>query len=301
MPTDGPASARSDAAARRGAGGPLRALKATVKRYRKAARSRFTRAFFSFDAALLREGLRDLGVTRGGMLLVHSSYNEFEGFTGKPTDVISILLELLGASGVLMMPTMPFTGTAVDWVAQNPVLDLVRTPSRMGLLTELFRRSSGVARSVHPTHPVAVWGAGMESVVAEHYRSTTPCGRGSPFDRLQQADGQILLLGADISSLTFFHWVEEAIEPMLPVSPFTQQVYSLKTRRTDGSEVATQTRLFEPAVSRRRDLYRLVPELQRAGDWHERRVGRLNATLIQARRVHAAALSLAQRGVFCYA
>jgi len=39
-----------------------------------------------------------------------------------------------------MMPTIPFRGTAVEYALGDPVFDVRQTVSRMGLLTELFRR-----------------------------------------------------------------------------------------------------------------------------------------------------------------
>src|SRR5688572_10370238 len=118
----------------------------------------YVRTFQSFSSAHLATAVSALGLNGGDTVLVHSSYDAFQGFAGKPTDVITVLQDIIGAQGVLMMPTLPFTGTAVDYVRSDPVFDVKRTPSRMGLLTELFRRRGDVLRSVHPTHSVAVWG-----------------------------------------------------------------------------------------------------------------------------------------------
>jgi hypothetical protein len=109
-----------------------------------------------------------------------------------------------------------------------------------------------------------------------------------------------VFLGADIDSLTFYHYLEEAEEARLPTSPFTRETFALTTRLPDGSVLPTSTRLFEPAVSRRRDLAKLVPELRHAGAWHEARLGWLRIIVIEARAVHEAFLRLADRGVFCY-
>ena len=82
------------------------------------------------------------------------------------------------ASGTVLMPTLPFGGVAIDYARKNPVFDVRRTPSQTGLLTEIFRRSAGVLRSVHPTHPVAVAGHGAVEMVEGHHLAATPCGRG---------------------------------------------------------------------------------------------------------------------------
>ncbi len=280
--------------------GNLKVLKTAVKNQIKVARTWYARSFRSYTPDELHCFIANLGVAPGDTLLVHCSYDAFEGFAGKPTDVLLALQRAVGERGAVMMPTMPFTGTAVDYVARHPVFDVVRTPSRMGLLTELLRRSAGVVRSVHPTHPVAVWGTDAQAIIARHHEATTPCGAGSPFARLHERGGNILLLGAGIDSLTFYHWIEERLEQRMPQSPFTRERFRLASKDADGQLVYTDTRLFEPSVSRRRNLFKLVPELKRRLGWRERKIGRLTAILLSTSDVVASAGELADRGIFCY-
>src|SRR5437868_13751644 len=88
--------------------------------------------FHPFDASDLERALVASGVRRGNALLVHSSYDAFRGFRGRPSDVISILQKLVGEQGMIMMPTMPFTGTALDYVTSGNTFDMRRTASRRG-------------------------------------------------------------------------------------------------------------------------------------------------------------------------
>lgn len=275
-------------------------VRKAVKRQLRLLQQRLIRTFFAFTPAELRACLAAVGIARGDSVLVHSSFDAFEGFTGKPTDVIAALMDAVGPEGTLLMPTLPFTGTAVAWVKEHPVFDVARTPSRMGLITELFRRSPGVIRSVHPTHPVAAWGKNADAMTAGHHLARTPCGQGSPFARLLERGGKVLLLGVDIGSMTFYHCVEEIVEPRLPISPFTRELYQLSSKQKDGTIVATETRLYEPAVSRRRSLYRLVPELKSRDAWKSKRVGRVTATLLDPKDVLDVVTGLAERGIYCY-
>ncbi len=275
-------------------------IKRVLKKQLKVLRGSYAKAFHSFSPDDLLRQLQQLGLAHGDVVLVHSSFDAFRGFTGKPSDVIDALQKAIGPDGTLLMPTLPFTGTAVEYVRQSPVFDVTRTPSRMGLITELFRRSPGVVRSVHPTHPVALWGKDAGLMASGHHRAGTPCGKGTPFASLLERNGKILLLGADIDSLTFYHWIEEAIEPRLPLSPFTQQFFDLTSKQEDGSMARTQTRLFEPAVSRRRNLQKLLPELKRLGAWRQRRIGALVMTLLYAKDVYGAVVGMLDRGIYCY-
>jgi aminoglycoside 3-N-acetyltransferase len=276
----------------------------TTKKYLKSqlrqAWRMYVRAFYSFSCADLANALRGLGVNTGDTLLVHSSYDAFHGFAGKPMDVIALLQEVIGPTGTVMMLTLPFTGTAVDYVRLKPVFDVRRTPSRMGLLSELFRRKSDVLRSVHPTHSVAVWGRSATELVHGHHLASTPCGAGSPFTRLLERRGKILLMGTDIAVMTFYHAVEELLEKKIPESPFTREVFVLPSRDYSDNVVFTSTRLFEPAISRRRNLNKLIPHLREKSAWRERHVGRLQLTSINADDVLATVSAMADKGQYCY-
>jgi aminoglycoside 3-N-acetyltransferase len=238
-------------------------------------------------------------LSAGDAILVHTSYDAFRAFQGHPADVTSVLQQVVGKEGVVLMPTMPFSGTAVEWARAHPVVDLRRTPSRMGLVSEIFRRSPGVMRSVHPTHPVAAWGARAGAIVDGHWQASTPCGVGSPYHRLLECNGTIVFLGTDVTSLTFFHTVEALLGDAWPLSPFTRETFRLTTV-VDGKEYVTETRLFEPGVSRQRNLNKLLPELTVRRAWRKARVGRLDIASVRARDVLDAASSLAARGIYAY-
>jgi aminoglycoside 3-N-acetyltransferase len=279
-------------------------LIASTKQYCKVrlkqARRLYIESFHAFSAADLEHRLRQLGLREGDTVLVHSSYDAFSGFTGKPTDVIALLESVIGPAGTLMMPTLPFTGTAIDYARAGPVFDVRRTPSRMGLLSELFRRSPGVFRSVHPTHAVAVWGQDAAALVQGHHLAGTPCGEHSPLARLLARRGKILLLGTDIGVLTFYHTIEELLEDKLPLPPFTTEIFHLQSRDVFDNILTTRTRLFEPTTSRRRNLDKLVPELQQNAAWREQRVGQLPITLLDSQDVLSTVEAMAKRGIYCY-
>lgn len=278
----------------------MKNLKIRVKKHMKAFRRFMSNAFRSFTTGDLQRVLLGLGIQRGDTLLVHSSFDAFEGFQGKPSDVISMLQEAVGSEGILMMPTMTFSGTAVEYARSNPLFDVARTPSRMGLLTELFRRSSKVVRSIHPTHPVAIWGDDAAVIAAGHHLAKTPCGVGTPFEALLKRHGKIVLLGTDISVLTFYHLLEEVIERDLPLAPFTDEVFHLRSKAGDGQILDTNCRLFEPAVSRRRNLHKMVPYLKTSGAWREARVGKLKITVLAAEDVEKVVQSMNKQGIHCY-
>lgn len=232
--------------------------------------------------------LRRLGLRTGDVVCVHSSLDAFRGFVNlPPLEIVKVLQETVGREGTLLMPTLPFSGSVVEYVRNRPVFDVTKTPSKMGLLTELFRRLPEVHRSVHPTHSAAAWGAHAEALVADHHLAQTPCGVPSPYARLLDYDGRILFLGVGILSMTLFHVADELLEDRLPFPAFTRETFELASLDADGQRLETRTRLYDFTVAAERDAFetRLEPLLKRRGQWREMRLGTLRAVLLGADQV----------------
>jgi aminoglycoside 3-N-acetyltransferase len=271
-------------------------LPAGVKRGLKRLVRAYHQRFYAFTPADLTHALRHLGVVPGDVLMVHSAFDRFLGFFGGPVDVVRALQDVVGPAGTLMMPTIPFRGTAIEYARGEPVFDARHTVSRMGLITEVFRRSPGVVRSLHPTHSVAVWGSRAHTTIAGHELADTPCGRLTPYGKLLDYDGKILLAGVPPSAMTFCYFVAEELEPRLPVPVLTQERYPMQWKDKDGTVRVSLVRLFSPGLDH--DLHPLHSELKRRNQWHERSVGRLRLILVRAREVYEAAGALADRGLF---
>src|SRR5260370_1718685 len=101
-----------------------------------------------------------------------------------------------------MLPTISFTGSAVEHAARDPVFDARDTPSMVGLITEAFRRSAGVVRSLHPTHSVAGWGDRAEAIITGHHLTETPCGPPTPYGKLLEDHRSILFAPGPVLTMT---------------------------------------------------------------------------------------------------
>ena len=276
-------------------------LKRRLKSWRKGLTTAYARWVHGFAPAQLSAALKRVGVEAGDVLMVHSSFDRFAGFSGGVMDVVDALQQAVGPAGTLMMPTIPFAGSALEYVQSGRTFDVRRTPSMMGIVSELFRRSPGVVRSVHPTHSVAARGPGAEELLAGHHLAGTPCGAGSPWTRLLDVHGKILLLGTDIRAMTFFHACEELLEPHMPFSLFADERHVLRSKDEQGNLVPTTTRLFDPDVSSRRNLPRgSCRTCSGAEHGMKRAVGQVKVTLLKAEDVFATLKELAASGVFCY-
>lgn len=278
-----------------------------IKKYKKIVKAKlydlskwYDKTFFSFGTEQLRSALIKLGLNINDTVFVHSAFDNFRAFQGKPSDVIEILRDLVGNQGIIMMPSMGFSGTALDYANANPIVDLKRVQSRMGLISELFRRYPGVVRSKHPTHPICVWGGEAEAIIADHHQAKTPCGFSSPLQKLLDRDGKILFLGASFATMTFYHTIEEILENRLPVNPFTTEVFDLQVIDTLGNRVNCQTRLYNPISSRKRNLKNLRLTLQELNAWNEYKAGKLCIIMLKARDVLKASENMLANGISCY-
>lgn len=278
----------------------LSEVKLPIQRLRRRIRTAYVERFHAFSPDQFRDTLFDLGIQPGDVVCAHSSFDQFLGFKGNVGDALKTLQETVGPDGGLLMPTQPFGGSAIDYARRQEITDLRRTPSRMGFLTEILRRSKGAVRTIHPTHPVAAWGSAGVALAQKDWEAKTPCGRGTAYHRMLECDAKILMLGTGVQPVTFYHCVEELIEPLMPVSPFTTEEFTMQTRDANGGLYTSSMRLFEPVLSARRRMSLMVPELQSRGSWQTTRIGHLDIILLSAREILEACRAMAERGEFCY-
>ncbi len=158
--------------------------------------------------------LTELGLQPGTTAMVHSSMDALgRRLPGVgPLQLIDLLRDMVGPEGTLLMPTSPFTGSQEEYARAAPVFQVRRTPSRLGLLSEVFRRQQDVLRSLHPTHSVAAVGPQAGELLTQHHCGTAfgPC---SPFYKLG-GDQLVLGLGVGVrQAFTLWHVVEELHPP----------------------------------------------------------------------------------------
>lgn len=152
----------------------------------------------------IESGLRDINIEPGHIVMVHSSLSSFGHVEGGAGAVIDALMSAVGTTGTLIMPT--FTLSYRNTPA--PILDLRHSPSEVGAITEVFRTRPGVVRTRHILHSVACWGERAVQVAA--CRHVTSWGADTPFIKLYDWDGWIVLLGCSYTSCTLLHAVEQA-------------------------------------------------------------------------------------------
>lgn len=221
--------------------------------------------------AELEAQLRALGVRRGAVLLVHTSFRAVRPVEGGPLGLIEALRRSLGSEGTLVMPTMT-DGESVFDPRATPTVD-------MGITAETFWRQPGVIRSTHPGGSFAAEGPLATRICAPQPLSP-PHGPDSPPGRVHDLGGQVLLLGVTHGESTTLH-VAEAIAnvPYGIEHPCVVEV--------DGVARRVMVRETDHCCTNfsRMDAWLDARGLQRTG-----KVGRADAKLADARDVVAVAV-----------
>jgi aminoglycoside 3-N-acetyltransferase len=160
----------------------------------------------SVDASLegsFRSALADIGIGDGDFVLVHARVG-----TAPLSDVFACLNALIHSvqpSGTLAIPTFNFG------FCRGVAYDYRKTPSEMGLLTELARRDRRARRIHHPVYGFALFGKDADTL-SKTTHNVSAFGGDSIFAELRRRNGKILLIDLQIHEcFTFFHHVEEMV------------------------------------------------------------------------------------------
>lgn len=252
-------------------------------------------AYGTFDSVALLKHLEERIGTSFEILMVHSSVNNMKPmYTDDPLTLVRMLIDFCGPRRTLVMPAFYFGDPAIGGphavFTQRPRFDLRRTPSQMGLATELFRRSRGVVQSRHPVYRVAALGPLAEPLTHGHERAGGATGPGTPFDFMAKRDTLIVGIGKPYEVLTQVHHAEGALGDDFPVPSKTSD--PLPMTLVDGSE-EIPFELRHRTLLWRRDMWKLMSIMgpQRLKQWtfhhvpmFATRAGDVTACLIEAAR-----------------
>jgi aminoglycoside N3'-acetyltransferase len=145
--------------------------------------------------------LETIGICKDDGLLVHSAIQ----FLGRPAGGVAMyleaILEVIGAQGTIAVPTFNFG------FARGERYDPEHTPSQgMGAFSEYVRQLPQARRTTHPMQSLAVIGKHTQDLVARD--TSAAFDPGSAFERMLELDFKLLLLGADVSAASIFHYSE---------------------------------------------------------------------------------------------
>jgi len=181
-------------------------------------------------AELLKSGFSSF-ISPGMMILVHSSLSSLGRVEGGAFAVISSLKKVITSDGIIMMPTFTYG---------RDIFDPFKSQSHTGMISEEFRKSAGVKRSLHPTHSVCAWGNDADYFLAGH-EVEAPFSVGTPLHKLCLNDGYVMLIGVGHEANSMIHVAQElANVPYLDRSKLVKvlkdgNIIEVRARRTGCS------------------------------------------------------------------
>jgi len=278
-------------------------LKARIFQARHAAEPLLKKWHGTFGNDELEAALREKMPDNFEILMVHSSISHLQPmYQGGARSLLELMLRIAGPERTLAMPAF-FFGTPelfdLAYYRKYSRFNVRRTPSQMGLVTELFRRTPGVTRSLHPTHSICALGPLANELCATHHLSPWRFGELSPFGIMARRKTTIIGLGVYYyRSLTQVHSMEDILGERFPVpradeDPVQVEIID-KTGKAIRYEIARP--LSRDYVLKAERLSEFVP----AGEVVEWSFKGTNLYVAEAEKVNAAVKHAALRGHSLY-
>lgn len=149
---------------------------------------------------------RNIGITEGMELEVHSSLSSFGYVEGGAETVIEALMECVGKSGSIFMPALRL----------SPPMELTEEDRSMGLTVKIKvlaenaeRTNMGIIADTFRQRPDVITGQGIISTSGWGVHAGEAAKGG--LDYVIHNGGMALLLGVDIYKLTAMHYMEDIL------------------------------------------------------------------------------------------
>jgi aminoglycoside 3-N-acetyltransferase len=180
-----------------------------------------------------------LGLTTGDVVFIHSSIDRLN-LTFPFQQVLKILQETVGSEGSLLFPTYPRLAS-YEFLSRGETFDVRKSPSFTGILTEFARRQPNACRSIHPTKSVCALGPKAEKLTKDHGQSPYPYDQCSPYYKMVPANGKLIGIGVQTSSLSFVHSVDDYLKDDFPIAPYHDRLFQSKCIDYAGHPIIIET------------------------------------------------------------
>lgn len=195
-----------------------------------------------YRAEVITEGLQQLGVRKGDVVLFHSDLRAL----GPARDLIKYkdknmgadliiegFLQAVGHEGLMIAPALSATFAPGEPGPAKLAFNPDTTPSRVGSVTEVFRTWTAggrkvAKRSAHPTHSLSAIGSRADEFIKDHDKGST-FDRKTSYGKCYDWDGYICFFGTDMRTCTTIHAVEDWMN-----LPYMEEAYAL-VEQPDGS------------------------------------------------------------------
>lgn len=153
----------------------------------------------------LQDALCKLGIKTGDTVCIHSQIYSL-GIPAMPRNeylnmILKVFKEAVGDDGTVIMPAFSYS------FCEKQIFDVQHSKSTVGLLTEFFRNSRDVSRTVHPIFSFSVWGRRRKEFMEI---GPDAFSMDSVYGKMIQGNDKMVMLGAD-KGYTIYYLAEESI------------------------------------------------------------------------------------------
>ncbi len=260
-------------------------MKSQLLQIYRRGRSELVTRFLSYDSDALYEAIQKLGIVAGDTLMVHSALNPDNGFDGNHKDIINVLKDLVTTDGLLVMPSMPYADSSRAFLQRGKPMHVRRSPSHMGLISEIFRRNKEVRRSLNPIHPLLAWGSGAEEFLAGHEHCHHSFGSGSPFEKLLKMDAKVLCFDVGFEFITFTHFVEDQLRDQFLFPLYDPEPIKGTSINYDETQLHTDCYVLSDVSRHLRREERLVSCIEKQKLVHKSRIGNTKLLVVNCKDI----------------
>jgi aminoglycoside 3-N-acetyltransferase len=244
--------------------------------------------------------ISDLGLGTGDVVYVHSGMDGLN-LAFPFYRILFLIQEVIGPGGTVLFPTYPnHRISSYEYLLQEKVFDVRRTPSYTGILTEFARRQRNAVRSLHPTKSVCAIGPAAREITATHHLSPYPYDTCSPYYKLIEGGGRIIGLGATTNYISFGYCVDDALKERFPVRVYHDQVFDAACINYQGERVTVRTYAHDMSTVVHPDMPRFMKTHVSEKACRDLSVRGMKFFRASAPKLFPEMLSLAERGVTAY-
>lgn len=191
------------------------------------------------NTKLLAEGLQSLKINNGDILLVHSSMDGLKNTGLSPTKVISILRDIVGIDGTIVMPAFQKfecpcpEGKLIEhkenFSDEVFVYNYRGVACWTGMLNSIFLMQPDTLRSYFPNNSLAAQGPHAKPMMENNLKGDLPHGRFSAWKYCVEHHAKVLFLGLKADHcFTLIHTVEDILDDEWPVNDwYKKQKYKI--------------------------------------------------------------------------
>jgi aminoglycoside 3-N-acetyltransferase len=206
-----------------------------------------------------------LKIKKGDTLFIHSSSNFLNANPSDCLRIIETFLEAVSDSGSIFMPSYIWRGPP-GYPNEGEVFDVKNSYSKVGLLSEIFRRTEGVHRSLHYWVPICGIGPKKYGILNNQEKVVHPFGKNSSHRKLLESEAKVVGLGVSLNTSSLSHLVDYSLNAQYPFKVFTDFPIKGKVIDYESKTLNTKTIIVRPKVINSYKPSLLIKESQKLQD-----------------------------------